>query len=147
MGKVDQGVVVLWVARHLWHGSLGYFGYEGTGRQVRDILHIHDLFELIDQQLHQIDKVNGQIFNVGGGRNGSVSLKDLTLLCEELTGNHIGIKSVPETRAADLRIYITNNQKITDQLGWKPTLSPKEIITDVVHWLRSEEKIIKPILT
>lgn len=66
MGKVDQGVIVLWVARHFWKGELGYFGYGGQGKQVRDILHVDDLFELVDYQMHNMDKVKGQIFNAGG---------------------------------------------------------------------------------
>ena len=52
MGKVDQGVVVLWVARHFWKKELSYIGYGGEGKQVRDILHINDLFKLIDFQIH-----------------------------------------------------------------------------------------------
>ena len=146
MGKVDQGVVVLWAARHFWKGELGYFGYGGSGKQVRDILHIHDLFELIDLQLHNLDAINGEIFNAGGGRELSVSLKELTLLCEEISGNSIEIKTVAETRAADLRIYLTDNRKVTDILGWKPKLSPREVMQDIFSWLRAEEKTLKTIL-
>ena len=40
MGKVDQGVFVLWVARHIFGGKLSYIGYEGKGKQVRDFIHI-----------------------------------------------------------------------------------------------------------
>ncbi len=51
MGKVDQGVFALWMARHYFGGELSYFGYGGTGKQVRDFLHITDLFELADTQI------------------------------------------------------------------------------------------------
>jgi CDP-paratose 2-epimerase len=51
MGKVDQGVIVLWLAKHYFNKSLAYFGFNGTGKQVRDILHIDDLFTLIYDQL------------------------------------------------------------------------------------------------
>lgn len=78
MGKVDQGVVVLWVARHFWKNKLCYLGYGGEGKQVRDILHIHDLFRLIDIQVHNISQYNGQVFYVGGGNDCSVSLKEFT---------------------------------------------------------------------
>jgi CDP-paratose 2-epimerase len=46
MGKVDQGVVVLWMARHLYGGPLSYTGFGGHGRQVRDLLHVDDLYDL-----------------------------------------------------------------------------------------------------
>src|SRR5690606_3523819 len=78
MGKVDQGVVVLWMAKHFWKGKLEYIGYRGEGLQVRDILHVHDLFELIDIQTKGISKYTGSIFNVGGGIEISCSLKELT---------------------------------------------------------------------
>jgi len=56
MGKTDQGVVTLWMARHYWKQSLKYIGYGGTGKQVRDLLHIDDAVDLIDYQIHQIEK-------------------------------------------------------------------------------------------
>src|SRR5262249_34404154 len=50
MGKVDQGFVVLWAARHLFGGSLSYNGFGGAGLQVRDVLHVEDLYRLIRAQ-------------------------------------------------------------------------------------------------
>ncbi len=147
MGKVDQGVIVLWAARHFWKKDLGYFGYGGTGKQLRDILHIQDLFELIDLQVHQIDKFNNHIFNVGGGKDISVSLQELTNICEEISGNHININRIVENRAVDLRIYVTNNKKITTFGDWKPKIKVKEIMVDIFQWLKQNEKILKPILT
>ncbi|HEY9246818.1 MAG TPA: NAD-dependent epimerase/dehydratase family protein, partial [Candidatus Methanoperedens sp.] len=38
MGKIDQGVVVLWAAKHHYGQPLSYIGYGGKGKQVRDIL-------------------------------------------------------------------------------------------------------------
>ncbi len=45
MGKVDQGVIVLWMAAHHFKKSLQYIGYGGTGKQVRDFLHVSDLLK------------------------------------------------------------------------------------------------------
>lgn len=146
MGKVDQGVVVLWVARHFWKKKLGYFGYGGEGKQVRDILHIHDLFQLIDKQIHNINQYNGQIFNVGGGNDCSVSLKELTGICEEVTGNKVPIENVLETRIADIRIYLTDNSKITTVSGWKPEKRPKEIVTEIYEWIQENQLILNKIL-
>ena len=50
MGKVDQGFIVLWASRHLFDGSLTYSGFGGEGLQVRDVLHVADLCELIRTQ-------------------------------------------------------------------------------------------------
>jgi CDP-paratose 2-epimerase len=120
MGKVDQGVIVLWMARHFWKKDLTYNGYGGNGKQVRDILHIHELFRLVDWQMNNLNSVSGKVFNVGGGVDCSVSLMELTAFCEKITGNKINIKPVPENRKADVRIYITDNTSVTEQTGWKP---------------------------
>jgi CDP-paratose 2-epimerase len=146
MGKLDQGVVVLWVARHFWKKNLGYLGYGGEGKQVRDILHIHDLFRLIDQQVHDIDKFDGQFFNVGGGEVCSVSLKELTALCEEVTGNKINIEKIHENRQADIRIYITDNSKITAISGWSPDKKPKDIIIEIYQWIKENQLSLSKIL-
>jgi CDP-paratose 2-epimerase len=146
MGKIDQGVVVLWMAKHFWKQKLGYFGYGGEGKQVRDMLHVADLFTLLDYQVHHIDSVNGEIFNVGGGRNISASLQELTKICQEITGNQIPIDKVVENRVADIRLYLTDNQKVTEKIGWKPTIDVKDILVDVFTWIKKDEKILKNIL-
>jgi CDP-paratose 2-epimerase len=147
MGKVDQGVVVLWMAKHFWQKPLSYVGYGGTGKQVRDMIHIGDLFRLIDLQIHQIEKYNGQTFNVGGGTGISASLQELTGICEAITGNKIPIQSVTETRKADIRLYITDNSKITALSGWQPEITVKNIMEDIFSWIRNNEQQLKPILS
>lgn len=146
MGKVDQGVVVLWMARHFWKQELGYFGYGGTGKQVRDILHIDDLYQLVDYQIHNSDKLNNQTFNVGGGTETSVSLCELTELCSNISGNKISIDSIAENRQADIRIYVTDNSKVTRVTGWKPRITVREILEDIHAWLRSNEDSLRHIL-
>ena len=146
MGKVDQGVTVLWVARHYWKKRLGYIGYGGKGKQVRDILHIDDLFRLVDYQLHNMEQLNGQTMNVGGGRENSLSLQELTELCRRVTGNTIEIDEVKDNRQADIRIYITDNSKVTQLTGWEPQISCEEIIRQIHVWIRDNDKTLYPIL-
>ena len=146
MGKIDQGVVVLWIAKHFWNQPLSYIGYGGTGKQVRDMLHTDDLFRLIDWQMHHLDEINGEIFNVGGGTEISLSLNEMTTLCEEITGNKIPIKQVPENRTADIRIYITDNSKVTAKTGWKPQISPKQIFSEIYEWIKENEQQLASIL-
>jgi CDP-paratose 2-epimerase len=147
MGKVDQGVIVLWMARHFWKKDLSYNGYGGEGKQVRDILHVHDLFRLLDWQMKNITTMNGRIFNVGGGLRCSVSLRELTTLCEILTGNHINIQPIPENRKADLRIYVTDNSEVNAATGWKPAHTPETIMKEIYEWIRENEEDLKPILS
>jgi len=146
MGKADQGVAVLWMARHFWQGKLDYVGYGGTGKQVRDVLHIEDLCRLVDHQINNIDKLSGQTFNVGGGKETSLSLLELTALCEKLTGNTIEIGSEPANRTADIRMYISDNSKVTAATNWKPELPVYKIMEDIYGWIRDNEGSLKNIL-
>jgi CDP-paratose 2-epimerase len=146
MGKVDQGVLVLWLARHFFKGKLNYIGYEGKGKQMRDVMHVEDLLDLIDWQIHHIDKVNGDVFNVGGGLDVSFSLLELTHLCEEITSNKIEITPIKENRTADIRIYVTDNEKITEKTGWKPKRDLKKLVSDTFEWLSNNEQQLKNIL-
>lgn len=146
MGKVDQGVMVLWIAKHFFKQQLGYFGYGGTGKQIRDMLHVADLFRLVDWQLHHLDQVNGQILNAGGGWESSASLQELTAICQEVTGNTIPIQSVPETRTADIRLYVTDNSLVTAQTGWAPQIGIRQIVREITEWLAANEKDLAPIL-
>jgi len=145
MGKVDQGVVTLWVASHYFHKPLRYVGYGGTGKQVREIRHVDGLFDLLVTQLRTPEVWDGRIYNIGGGNEVSVSLKELTELCAAETGRRIPIAAVAETSSVDLRIYLSDSHKAAAELGWRPARSPQTIVRDIHHWLdeyRSElEKI------
>jgi CDP-paratose 2-epimerase len=146
MGKVDQGVVCLWMARHFWKQPLKYIGYGGTGKQVRDILHVDDLVRLIDLQICNMDLFNKKVFNAGGGIKSSVSLMEMTKVCSGITGNKISIDSELENRPADLRIYITDNGNITKYTGWQPLKTAEDIFYDVFTWIKENEMQLKPIL-
>lgn len=63
IGKVDQGVFTFWLTKHYFKKLLKYIGYGGKGKQVRDLLHIDDLIELIKRQIQSIQKYRGEIFN------------------------------------------------------------------------------------
>jgi CDP-paratose 2-epimerase len=147
MGKADQGVLVLWAARHHYGGALKYIGYGGTGKQVRDILHADDLLALVLQQARELDRHTGKIYNVGGGRGVSVSLRELTALCESATGKRIDIAAEPETRTADVPVYITDNARVTAATGWKPEHTPEQIVDDIARWIRDHEDALRPVLT
>ncbi|MGI4822084.1 MAG: NAD-dependent epimerase/dehydratase family protein [Janthinobacterium lividum] len=146
MGKVDQGVVVLWVARHFWRQGLGYIGFGGTGKQVRDVLHVDDLYDLLELQLAGLASHNGQTYNVGGGLAGSVSLQELTALCRAITGNEVPIYAEAETRPADIALYLTDNARVTAATGWAPRRPVRQLVQDVHDWLRAHEADLKPIL-
>ncbi|MBI5354895.1 MAG: NAD-dependent epimerase/dehydratase family protein [Candidatus Aenigmarchaeota archaeon] len=146
MGKVDQGVVALWVAKHHYKKQLSYIGYGGSGKQVRDILHIADLYRLIDIQLKHTEKYNGSVYNVGGGSANSASLAELTKLSEKHTGQKIPISRVSEERKGDIRIYVTDNSKVSKETGWSPKIGVEETIKDIAEWIKDNSVSLKTVL-
>jgi CDP-paratose 2-epimerase len=134
------------MAKHYWNQSLKYIGYGGMGKQVRDMLHIDDLVDLISTQIHHIEKFKGKVFNAGGGTDSSASLLEMTALCEEITGNKIKIDAELQNRPADLRIYITNNTRIEKEIGWQPQRNVKHILSDIFKWININETKLVSIL-
>lgn len=147
MGKVDQGVIVLWMAKHVYKKPLSYIGFGGEGKQVRDIIDIDDLFDLLKIQLRDIEKYSGEIFNVGGGKKNSISLLELTNFCRQISGNKVAIKKINEERPGDIRIYIGDNSKITELSGWYPKKSTETTLEEIYKWIKDNKKMLEPILS
>lgn len=147
MGKVDQGFVALWAARHLWSDTLQYTGFGGEGLQARDVLHIEDLFDLVSLQVEQIDRLSGLTFNVGGGPRVSTSLRELTARCEYRARRSLKIASVAATAPADIPYYVTDNTEVSEVTGWQPRRSLDRLLDDTFGWLRQHEAVLRPLLT
>ncbi len=146
MGKVDQGVVTLWVARHVFGRPLKYIGFGGAGKQVRDLLHVADLFELVKLQLARLDLWDGRVYNVGGGLEVSASLLELTQVCAEVTGRTVSIGSEPATNPVDLRIYLTDARRVAADFGWTPQRDVRAIVEDIARWVGDHREQLSPIL-
>jgi CDP-paratose 2-epimerase len=146
MGKVDQGFMALWASRHLFGGPLRYTGFGGEGLQVRDVLHIADLGDLVQLQAHDMPRYDGGSFNLGGGRSRSVSLVELTAMCQERAGRGLAIGREPETHPTDVPYYVTDNTHIASVSGWTPRRSVETIVDDIFTWLRRERAALEPIL-
>ena len=142
-GKQDQGFVSLWIWGHLKRKKMKYIGYGGLGNQVRDVLHIDDLCELINLQIMKINKINNKIFTVGGSKKSYTSLRQLTNICEKITKNKIKFEKVAKTSIYDIPYFITNNYFVTKTYGWKPRRNILKVVSDTFLWLKNNESIIK----
>lgn len=147
MGKVDQGVFVLWMAAHYFGHKLEYIGFGGTGKQVRDLLHIKDLERLLKVQLEHFDSWDGKVFNVGGGAECSLSLQETTTLCREITGRSIEIKQNVTERPADVPFFVTDNHQVTSLTGWRPKHSADSTMKDIYAWIGKHENTLREVLS
>jgi CDP-paratose 2-epimerase len=145
MGKVDQGVVTLWVARHVFGTPLQYIGFGGTGKQVRDMLHVADLFDLVVRQAAVPSTWDGRVYNVGGGCAVSTSLRELTEVCQQVTGRRVPVRAEPATSPVDIRVYITDSRSVGEQFGWAPRRTVSTIVEDISRWVNDHREQLRPI--
>lgn len=147
MGKVDQGVFVLWLAAHYFQKPLRYIGYGGTGKQIRDLLHVEDLLQLVDYQLQHFAELDGEIFNVGGGASNALSLVETTQLCQTITVKKIQIEASLEGRPGDIPIFITDCSKVIKKTGWQQTITPQKALQDIYRWISENEDALKSVFS
>ena len=142
-GKQDQGFVSLWIWRHLNKKKLSYIGYGGYGNQIRDVLHIDDLSELILLQIKNINKIHNKLFTVGGSKTSYTSLSQLTKLCQKITGNKIKMGKVSKTSSYDIPYYLSDNTHVSNTYRWKPKRNINQVVMDTFLWLKNNKPIIK----
>ena len=142
MGRVDQGVFTHWMLAHRFGNPLTYIGFGGEGKQVRDLLHVEDLVDLVERQLLDPGAWDGRTVNVGGGRECSLSLRETTDICRRLTGNEVPIEPVQETRPGDVPVYISDCARLFALDEWRPRRSAEQVLTDIHDWIAADEERI-----
>jgi CDP-paratose 2-epimerase len=146
MGKVDQGVFTYWLIAHHFQRPLSYIGFGGSGKQVRDLIHVDDVVALLDRQLSAPERWDGATVNVGGGLDCSLSLHETTALCREITGNTIDVRGAAETRPGDVPLYISDSARLYGMTSWRPKLGARQILADTHDWIRRNEQALAALL-
>jgi len=144
-GRVDQGVFSLWVAHYVLGKSLQYSGFGGTGKQVRDLLHPADLFDLIWKQVESPKLQQGDVYNVGGGQERSTSLLEFNRLCEQISGNRVVVERRPDTGIVDVPFYVSDTTKVRSTYQWEPTRSVRDIAIELFRWIRKNEGTLRSV--
>jgi CDP-paratose 2-epimerase len=108
----------------------------GNGKQVRDLLHVDDLFRCFTAAVERIDRTAGHVYNVGGGASNSVSIwSQLAPLLEEALGRHLPEPTFAPPRLGDQRIFIADTRKAREHLDWTPTIGIETGIRRLVDWV------------
>ncbi len=106
------------------------YGYKG--KQVRDQIHAADVVAAFDA-FYQKPR-NGTVYNLGGGRDNSVSVLEAISLVEEITGEKIKTNYVDQPRRGDHICYISDLTRARQHLsGWRITRSLPEIIEEMAR--------------
>jgi CDP-paratose 2-epimerase len=146
MGRVDQGVFTYWMLAHVLGRPLRYLGFGGSGKQVRDVLHVEDAVELIDAQLQEMGRWAGMTVNAGGGREVSLSLLETTALCQEITGRTVPVEADGAERAGDVPVYVSDCSRLFGVAPWRPQRSARQVLVDVFEWIRANEREVRAAL-
>ncbi|HYO70740.1 MAG TPA: NAD-dependent epimerase/dehydratase family protein [Archangium sp.] len=144
-GTEDQG----WVAHFLIRALQGQpITLYGDGKQVRDILFIEDLVRAFRLAQANIDKLQGQAFNIGGGPERTVSLLELLELIAERTGRAPEVR-FEDWRTGDQRYYVSDTRKFQEATGWAPQVGVEQGVSQLHAWLETlaEERTNKPAVT
>jgi CDP-paratose 2-epimerase len=105
------------------------YGY--NGKQVRDIIHASDVVTAFHDFWKAPSK--GAVFNMGGGKENSVSVLEAIAMIEELTGKRMNIKYSPNARKGDHKLYITDLRRFKVLYPeWNITKSLKFILEELL---------------
>ncbi|MCB8962904.1 MAG: GDP-mannose 4,6-dehydratase [Ardenticatenales bacterium] len=137
-GVEDQG----WVAHFIIATVMGRpISIYGDGKQVRDLLHVKDLVRAYDTCIAQIDTVKGEVFNVGGGPENSLSVwAEFGPLLEQIHEEPIPV-SHGTWRPGDQQVFIADIRRAQERLGWQPEINPSAGIRDLYNWVSSNRHL------
>ena len=137
-GIEDQGWVAWFIIASVLNRPISIYG---DGKQVRDILYVEDLLNAYDLAIEKIDECAGEVFNVGGGPQHTLSIwAEFKPILEELLGREIPV-SWGDWRPGDQRVYVSNIQKAERVLGWKSKVGVREGIEKLVAWVSANKEL------
>jgi len=134
MGVEDQGWVA-YFAKAVLEGKL--ITIYGNGKQVRDLLYVDDLVEAYLLAVKKIKQVKGEVYNIGGGRENSRSLLEVVRILEKLSGKKAKLRH-DKARPGDQKVFISDNQKVSKELGWEQEYDVERGIKLLFDWIKQE---------
>jgi len=131
-GIEDQGWVAWFVIASILNKTISIYG---DGKQVRDLLFVDDLLNAYDLAIETINKVEGQVFNLGGGKDNSISIWcEFQHLLEKVIQKKINFNKY-EWRPGDQKIYISDTNKFTEATGWRAEVNVNQGIKILSDWV------------
>ena len=131
-GIEDQG----WVAWFVISAVLGRgITIYGDGKQVRDLLWVHDLLDAYDLAVEGIDRTAGEVYNLGGGPDRTLSVwTEFGPLLEAVVGHPVAV-AFDDWRPGDQKVYVSDVSRFADNTGWRPQVAPDEGIRRLAGWV------------
>ncbi len=137
-GVEDQGWVAHFVIASVKKRPISIYG---DGKQIRDLLHVSDLIRAYEQGIARIDDLSGEIFNIGGGPQNTLSIwSEFGPLLEALNGRPLPVE-FSAWRPGDQRVFVADIRKADSLLDWRPEIAPAEGIGDLYAWVTANQAL------
>jgi CDP-paratose 2-epimerase len=137
-GIEDQGWVAWFIIAAIKERPIRIYG---NGKQVRDVLFIEDLLDAYEALVKGIDVSAGQVYNIGGGPDNTMSIwTEFGPRLEQLLGRSIPVAH-GDWRPGDQPVYISDIRKAEREIGWRPRVSVEEGTRRLFEWIRDNEEL------
>ena len=137
-GVEDQG----WIAWMIIAAVTGKpITIYGDGKQIRDVLYVNDLLNAYDAAIARIDKVKGQVYNLGGGPENTMSIwTEFGRLLEGLLGRPVPVARA-DWRPGDQKVFVADIRKAERELGWKPAVGVEQGVGRLFEWVKTNQDL------
>ncbi len=131
-GNEDQGWVAHFIIKALKGRKLTIYG---DGKQVRDLLDVSDLVRAYRLAARNINRTQGQIYNIGGGPVNTYSLLELMAYLETILKQRVPYEFA-DWRPGDQKVYVSDNTKLRRELGWEPKVDKETGVRRLAAWIK-----------
>ncbi|HET7143966.1 MAG TPA: GDP-mannose 4,6-dehydratase [Anaerolineales bacterium] len=139
-GIEDQGWMAWFVIAAVMDRPITIYG---DGKQLRDMLYVDDLTSAYDLAIQNIDKVKGQVFNVGGGAENTISVwTEFGPKLEKLIGEPIEVAR-GDWRPGDQRVFYADISRAKKELGWVPKINVETGVQKLFEWVTENKDLLK----
>ena len=112
------------------------FTISGNGKQVRDVLHADDMKRLYLAAVQRVGLAAGQVFNIGGSSENSLSLIELFISLEKMIGIKLAYIRLPN-RESDQKFFVADITKAKRLLDWSPEISSESGLRNMLDWVNN----------
>ena len=114
--------------------------YLANPKSVRDFIYIEDVIELYLKILENPEKLKGEIYNCGYGKQHSVEY--IVNKVVEITGSKSEIKyNVQQGREFETENWTSDISKVKNKFSWEPGNSFDESIKKSVEWFQKNKNL------
>ena len=137
-GIEDQGWMAWLMIAAMMNRPISIYG---NGKQVRDMLYVEDLLDAYDAAIERIEVAAGQVFNVGGGPENTISIwMEFGPALEKMLGKEISV-AWHDWRPGDQRVYISDIRKAKRELDWEPKVNLQDGMQRLFEWISANRHL------